>query len=65
MGPNPTDRGKRDTKRSLWTDGRGMPLGVVVDGANRHDMKLLGPTLSEAVASRPEPDEKNPQHLPG
>jgi hypothetical protein len=40
-----------------------MPLGVVVDGANRHDMKLLGPTLSEPAAPRPEPDAKNPQHL--
>ena len=26
-------------------------------------MKLLGPTLSEPAAPRPEPDEKNPQHL--
>lgn len=24
-GPNPTDRGKRGAKRSLWTDGRGIP----------------------------------------
>ncbi len=37
-GPNPTDRGKKGTKRSLFTDARGVPLSIAVDGANRHDM---------------------------
>ena len=36
-GPNPTDRAKRGTKRSLLTDARGTPLSVVVAGANRND----------------------------
>lgn len=27
------------------TEGSGIPLSIVVDGANRHDMKLLKPTL--------------------
>ena len=27
------------TKRSILVDGKGLPLGVCVDGANRHDMK--------------------------
>lgn len=39
-GPNPTARAKRDTKRSLLTDGRGIPLGLVVAGANTNDFKL-------------------------
>ncbi len=39
--PNPTDRAKRGVKRSLLTDGAGIPLALVVDGANRHDSKLL------------------------
>ena len=39
--PNPTGRGKGGTKRSPLTDGAGIPLAVVVDGANRHDMQLL------------------------
>lgn len=43
-GANPTDRGKKGTKRSHWSDGRGMPLAVVVAGANRHDMKLAEAT---------------------
>ncbi len=42
--PNPTDRGKSGTKRSVLTEGHGIPIGVAVDGANRHDMKLVAPT---------------------
>jgi putative transposase len=53
-GPNPTDRGKAGTKRSLLTDGQGVPLGVVVAGANRHDMKLVSATLEAIVVKRPE-----------
>lgn len=44
-GPNPTDRGKRGTKRSLLVDGRGVPLGVAVAGANKVDFQLLQETL--------------------
>ena len=43
--PNPTDRGKLETKRSLLTEAHGIPIGLVVDGANRHDKKLVGATL--------------------
>jgi len=32
-GKNPTDRGKIGTKRSVLTDGSGMPIGLAVDGA--------------------------------
>lgn len=45
MGPNPTDRGKLGTKRSLLTDGCGLPLGLAVAGANVIDFKLLEQTL--------------------
>ena len=34
-GANLTDRGKKGTKRSLLTEGNGIPLAVAVDGANR------------------------------
>ena len=33
-GPHPTDRAKKGTKKSLLTDGRGVPLGLAVAGAN-------------------------------
>jgi transposase len=62
-GKNPTDRGKSGTKRSLLVDGRGVPLGIVISGANRHDSPLLEPTLEAIVIDRPEPTEDNPQHL--
>jgi hypothetical protein len=40
-GPNPTDRAKSGTKRSMMVvDGKGVPLGITVDAANRHDMKM-------------------------
>ena len=44
-GANPTDRAKSGTKRSVLIDGRGSPLAVAIEGANRHDMKLTEPTL--------------------
>ena len=62
-GPNPTDRGKRGVKRSLLTDGAGIPLAVVVDGANRNDMKLIAATLDGIVIARPQPTDEGPQHL--
>lgn len=37
-GANPTDRAKRGTKRHLLTEGHGLPVGLSVTGANRHDM---------------------------
>ena len=62
-GANPTDRGKKGTKRSLRTDGQGIPLAIVAAGANRHDKVLLEATLDAAVVPRPEPSEEARQHL--
>ena len=45
------------------TDARGVPLSAVVDGANRHDMKLLEATLDAVVCGRPEPTAQSPQGL--
>jgi hypothetical protein len=47
-GRSPVDRGKQGLKRSVATDACGVPLGIVSDGANRHDSPLLGPTLDAA-----------------
>jgi transposase len=46
-GRSPVDRGKQGTKRSVLTDGAGIPIGCVVAGANRHDSPLLRPTLEK------------------
>jgi putative transposase len=54
-GPNPTDRAKAGVKRSLLTEGHGVPIGLAVDGANRPDMKLVRSTIDSIVVERPEP----------
>ncbi len=53
IGSNPTDRGKGGVKRSLLTDGHGLPLALVIAGARRHDSMLLEQTLASAVIDRP------------
>jgi len=62
-GRNPTDRGKGGVKRSLLTEGRGVPVGLSVDGANRHDMKLVDRTLASIPVERPTPTPEEPQQL--
>jgi putative transposase len=62
-GPNPTDRAKSGVKRSLLAEGHGLPLGLSVAGANRHDMKLVRPTLESIVVDRPQPTETEPQGM--
>lgn len=62
-GPNPTDRAKSGTKRSLLTDGNGIPVGLAVAGANRNDFKLVGETISQSPVRRPTPTKRKPQNL--
>jgi putative transposase len=33
-GPNPTDRGKSGVKRSVLTEGHGVPIGLTIEGAH-------------------------------
>lgn len=40
-----------------------MPIGLAVDGANRHDMKLVRATLESIVAERPEATEEEQQGM--
>ena len=63
MGKNPTDRGTLGTKRRVLTEGQGMPLGIAVDGANRHEMNLVEATLEASMIKRPEPTATWPQQL--
>lgn len=50
-------------KRSVLTDGHGIPIGLAIDGANRADMKLVQATLDSLVATRPDPTPDKPQGL--
>ena len=45
------------------TEGHGLPIAIVIDGANRHDSKLLELTLDSLVIFRPAPTDDNPQNL--
>ncbi len=56
-GPNPTDRAKMGTKKSVLVDQEGGPLAAVIDGANVHDTKLLAATINAVVIPRPDPKE--------
>src|SRR5919197_1901791 len=62
-GPNPTDRPKQGAKRSLLTEGQGVPIGIAVDGANRNDFKMTKETLTGIPIKRPPPTSKRPQAL--
>ncbi len=62
-GPNPTNRGKKGTKRSLLTHGTEVPLALVVDGASRNDFRLARQTLESLPIERPQATETAPQAL--
>jgi len=62
-GKNPTDRGKLGAKRSLLTEANGVPVGLAVEGANRHDKKLVEATLESIPVARPEATEEEPQGM--
>lgn len=55
--------GGNGRKRSLLTDGNGIPLSLVAGGASRHDAKLPAPTLDSLVVEDPISDRT--RHNPG
>ena len=44
-------------------EANGVPVGLAVDGANRHDMKLTRETIEGLAVERPEPTTDTPQGL--
>lgn len=62
-GPNPTDRGKKGTKRSLLTEGQGVPLAVAVAGANVNDHKLVQQTFDAMPVKLPQPAQEHGRNL--
>jgi putative transposase len=61
--PESHRQSQKGAKRSLLCEARGVPIGLAHDGANRHDLKLLEPTLDSIPIERPEPTEQSPQGL--
>jgi putative transposase len=47
----------------LLCEGEGIPIGLAVEGANRHDMKLTRATLESIAVQRPEPSSRSKQNL--
>lgn len=47
----------------MLTEGHGLPIAVAVEGANRHDVKLLEPTLQGLVIPRPQATADKPQGM--
>lgn len=62
-GANPTDRGKRGSKRHLLSDGRGVPLAAEISAANAHDKTMAVEVLDSIVVERPELTPLAEQHL--
>jgi len=62
-GPNPTDQAKKGVKRSLLTEATGVPIGLAVAGANRHDSKMVEATIESIPVKRPKPTKKKSQGI--
>jgi putative transposase len=45
------------------TDGRSVPLGIAIAGANVHDQKLVRDTFESLPVRRPRPTPRRRQHL--
>jgi len=59
----PDGLGGNGSKRHLLVDGRGVPLSLVVTGANRHDVSQLGAVLEKIIVKRPTPTKRRSKHL--
>jgi hypothetical protein len=62
-GANPTDKGKKGTKRHLISDRRGIPLAVVLTAANVHD-SMVFEELIDAVEPIKRPGRGRPRKRP-
>jgi transposase len=60
-GPNPTDPAKRGTNRYVLTDGRGVPISILLSGANLHDKWSLAGT-PDAVVLKAGRGVRRPRH---
>jgi len=47
----------------VLTEAHGIPVALAIDGANRHDMKLVKATLEDLKLDRPQPTAALPQGL--
>lgn len=64
-GKNPVDRAKPGTKHHVLTEANGIPLAVILTGANRHDVTQLLPLIESVppIAGRPGRPRRRPDEL--
>lgn len=62
-GRNPTNRGGRSGKRHLLVDDRGVPLSLVVTGANAHDVMRRDQVLQAILVNRQSPSTRRGEYL--
>lgn len=62
-GANPTDRGKIGTKRHILTDANGLPVSLLVTGANVHDKTQAQALLLAMPFLPPAPIEDHTLHF--
>jgi hypothetical protein len=63
VGKQPTDRGKLGATRRVLTAGGGVPIGLAVAGAKRHDCKMVRETIERMPVKRPAPTPATPQGM--
>ena len=56
--PKSYGQGQKGVKRSLLTEGSGVPVGLATDGANRHDGKMAKATVKSIPVKRPKPTKR-------
>lgn len=66
-GKHPVDRAKPGVKHHVLTDAKGVPLAVIITGANRHDVTQLLPLIEKIpeIGGRPGRSRKRPGALYG
>jgi transposase len=62
-GPNPTDKGKKGSKRHVVVDRGGIPLSVTHSAANVHDSKVLEEAI-DAISPIRKPHRGRPRKRP-
>jgi len=61
--PKSHRQSQKGAKRSVLSEGAGVPVGLDHEGANRNDHKLLKGTLDSIPIGRPQPTEHQPQGI--
>jgi hypothetical protein len=59
--PLPPTDAESGVKGSRLSEGQGVPIGLVAEGARRHDITLVRATVMRLVIARPEPTAERPQ----